>query len=400
MKKKIRYKEKSLEAYQQDAQKYLMGAHQNGVDAGMAKEGQRAKIVDRKHAVYTDYCLARGSLILGHANRNVVLGIKKVAEKGIAFDTITSEEIHLAKLVAQNIPAIEKVCFFASRTQALKAAIETARMTTQKKKAATFDLCQYAQDKDVAALVAPFNDAQALENLVQEHKKTLACIVVEAVTAQAGVISAETAFLETLTHLAQKHNFLIILDEQTTGLRGSIEGAQKDFALVPDLICLSGIIGGGFPLALIGASARVKNAFSDNTDGGCTHRFLSPVMLRAGTATLKLLTEDFYQSLNRKAEDFSARINAYLKENAMEARVASYRSMMSVFFSKEPVTNKEMSSKALCPEKYARLRAHLLSDGIFFPYEQTDPFFFSLMHSHKELQELLTSLKNFFRVNQ
>lgn len=394
-----RYKNRSTESYYQDAQKFLAGSDRKMEDF-MVKSAKRSQVLDREHRSYTDYCLAQGSLIHGHANRNVILGIKKIAEHGVQFDSITSEEINFARHIVKQVPGMDKVYFFESYAQTLKAAIDVARRKTQKQAVLTFDLCRCAEVES-GAIVLPFNDTAFLEKQIEASNADIACIVIEFISAQYGIIPAQKLFLQSLERLSRRYQIPLILDERLTGFRNAPAEAQKEFFPHPDIICFSGIIGGGFPLGGLGLSASYGDRdFVRDLSFYPAMPYLSPVMLRAGLATLKQLSLEYYQRLNAKAFAFSEDLNAFFRDHGMKVRVSSYKSMMSLFFTDQDVVTRAHAEKAISPEKYAQLRDALFAEQILFPSAQTDPFFISLIHSRKELHKLLTSIKNFFRVSQ
>ncbi len=402
-----KYKAKNTEHYLRHARQFLAGYPDTEIPAHeprLVKQAHRARIVFRDNQVYTDYCLGQGSLILGHAHRNVVLGVKKIAERGLRFDALSIESINLAGQIARNLAGIDKVAFYPCYQQSLQAAVTAARAYTGKRKVITFELCSASGmlSQEAETLILPFNDVTALQATLKAQAQQIACVVLEAVTAAKGVIAARLEFLSALKELQKDQDIIVILDEHKTGFRTNPAGAAHDFNLNPEVICLSGIMGGGFPLSALGLRGSLSGCLPGNAAGPADFpetADLSPVMLRAGLSTLKVLDHTHYTSLNAKAQQWGDQMNAFFQEKDIKAHIAQYKSMLSLFFAKEAVCSDTSATRALDAEKYLSLRRYLLRRGILFPQVQQTPFFITLSHSRKETQELLTSLKNFFTVS-
>jgi glutamate-1-semialdehyde 2,1-aminomutase len=400
-----KYRSKSTQRYLTEARAYLASVSTHtGPDQTpvMIQRGRGVRIETRDRTGYTDYALAGGALILGHAHRNVVLGVKKIAERGILLDKTSSDAVHLARHLVRAIPSVDKVAFWPSRARSLEAAVRLARVHQKKSRVITFDLCGYAEEAgmDDAVDVLPYNDADRLWQTVHQHPGQIACIVCEAVTARQGVVPAEQGFIDALRQAQAEDRILIILDEAKTGFRSNPQGAQKDFGIRPDLTCLAGIVGGGFPLAAVGGREAVMASLplTGRAPDGVLSQDLSPLMMRAGISTLKMLDQAYYRSLNQKSEKWAHKVNTFFRDQKIDAHIARYHSMMSLYFTDAPVRSLAAAAAAVNPDRYARLRDHLLRNGIFFPPSQTDPFFVTLFHKSRDLQELLTSLQKFFTV--
>jgi len=364
--------------------------------------GRRTQVLDIENNAYTDYCLAGGRLILGHAHRNVVLGVKKNAEKGILIGRITSEEVMVAKHIVESVASIEKVKFFTSEKESLDAAVTLAQKHTKKQGVLIFDLAQYTPNhpsNDATIFTLPFNNTSSTEKFLSENKDKIACVLIDPISIKMGIIPSEIEFVKMLSVLCKKYNIVLICDETTTGFRCSKGCLQSDMNFMPDLTVLAGIIGGGFPLAVLGGRGDILQLTPQG--GGINHKekCLSPVIMRASLMTLRLLTENFYNTLNQRANKLAEDVNATLKKNNVAAYVSNYNSMMSIYFKKTKPKNSKEAVEAFSKEKYSLLRKYLLAAGILFPLTQKTPFYVTMMHSKKELHELLTSLKKFFMVD-
>lgn len=386
------------------------------------KYGLRSKLYDQDDNEYTDYCLSWGALIAGHAHRNVILGAKKTVERGTSFGATTKEEIEIAGLIVQYLPSIQKIRFVNSGTEATMSAIRLSRGFTGKSVLVKFDGCYHGHFDDlltkagsgVAALKEsssagipashientislPYNDTDALLATLNKHKDRIACVIIEPVAGNMGVIRAEQKFMDTLRDLTRKHNIVLIFDEIMTGFRNGTGCAQADYGIVPDLTCLGKIIGGGFPVGAYGGRKEIMDGlaplggvYQAGTFSG------NPVVMKAGSATLKLLNRDFYRGLNERCASFAKEMNRFFKDHNIEAGIAQYSSMMSLRFSAKPVYNYQDALAAQGHERYARLFHHLLERGIYWPPADLEAFFVSHVHAKRDLDDLAKALKEYF----
>lgn len=386
------------------------------------KYGRGAKLYDYDNNMYTDYCLSWGALILGHANHNAALAAKKTLEKGTSFGTTTREEIEIAKHIVAHVPSMDLVRFVNSGTEATMSAIRLARGWTKREMVVKFDGCYHGHFDDllttagsgVAQLQAssslgiplshiqntislPYNDTETLEETLTKHKDNTACVIIEPVAGNMGVIPAKKEFLQALRRLTRQYGIVLIFDEVMIGFRTSQGCVQSDFGIIPDITCLGKIIGAGFPVGAYGGRkdimrclAPLGGVYQAGTFSG------NPVVMRSGLAVLRLLTDNFYKKLNKKCEDLAASINDYFRENNINAHIAHYKSMMSIRFRREPVENYEDARAAAGGECYGKLFRHLLQAGIYFPPADLEAFFISGMHTKRDLDALSEALKNFW----
>ncbi|HQP10533.1 MAG TPA: glutamate-1-semialdehyde 2,1-aminomutase [Candidatus Omnitrophota bacterium] len=418
------------EEYFQKALQVLVGGVNSpvrsfaGVGGGpiVMKYGRGATLYDYDNNAYTDYCLSWGALILGHAHRNVVLSAKKTLEKGTSFGTTTREEIDLAKHICGLVPSIDRVRFVNSGTEATMSAVRLARGFTQKDIVVKFDGGYHGHFDDflaragsgVAQLQAsssqgippsymentislPYNDIDALKKTLSAKKDKIACVIIEPVAGNMGVIPGGLKFLQTLRDLTDEYGIVLIFDEVMTGFRAHPGGVQAELDIIPDMTCLGKIIGGGFPIGAYGGRkdimaclAPLGGVYQAGTFSG------NPVVMRAGLAGLRLLTKDFYRSLNKKCEDFAGDVNGFFKAEGIGAHLSHYGSMMSLRFRREPVLNYADAQAAAGGERYGRLFRHLLNAGIYWPPADLEAFFLSCMHTAKDLERLAGELKKFF----
>jgi len=372
---------------------------------------------------YTDYCLSWGALILGHAHRNIILSAKKTLEKGASFGTTTREEIDIAEHICQRVPSIELIRFVNSGTEATMSAIRLARGFTKREVLIKFDGCYHGHFDDLLTkagsgvaqlkessslgipkshidntLSLPYNDIKVLEETLVNHKNDIACVIIEPVAGNMGVIPPDLEFLKTLRDLTKKYNIVLIFDEVMSGFRTHTGCVQSEINILPDITCLGKIIGSGFPIGAYGGRgdimkclAPLGGVYQAGTFSG------NPVVMRAGLAGLRLLTEDFYKSLNQKCDTFANEVNRFFVEKEINAYLACYKSMMSIRFRKSPVHNYTDALDAAGKKLYSALFNHLLNTGIYWPPADLEAFFISCMHTKKDLNYLADQLKNFFK---
>lgn len=420
--------------YFEDARKFLVGGVNSPVRSFKAvggspivmKYARGAKLFDYDNNAFTDYCLSWGALILGHSNRNVVLQAKKTAEKGISFGAICREEIEIARHIINCVPSIELIRFVNSGTEATMSAIRLARGFTKRDKLVKFDGCYHGHFDDLLTkagsgvaelsessslgipqthikntISLPYNDVDILEKTLTKFKDEIACVIIEPVCGNMGVIPAKIEFLKSLRELTKKFGIVLIFDEIIMGFRSSSGCVQGDYGIYPDITCLGKIIGGGFPVGAYGGRkdimqclAPLGGVYQAGTFAG------NPVVMKAGLAALRLLTKEFYKSLNERAERFANNLNEYFIEQGINAHLSAYKSMMSVFFRKEKVLNYDDALAANSSKLYAGMFNHLLNAGIYFPPADLETFFISIMHTKADLVKLETEIKYFFKQNK
>jgi len=386
------------------------------------KYGRKATLYDSDNNAYTDYCLSWGALILGHAHRNVILGAKKTAERGTSFGTTTRHEVEIAKLISERVPSIDLIRFVNSGTEATMSAIRLARGFTKKDILIKFDGCYHGHFDDLLTkagsgvaqlnessslgipsshientISLPYNDVQPFVEALNMHEDNIACVILEPVAGNMGVIPAAQEFLRTIRELTKRHNIILIFDEIMTGFRTHRGCVQSDVNIIPDITCLGKIIGGGFPIGAYGGRkdimeslAPLGGVYQAGTFSG------NPVVMKAGLETLKLLTDDFYKMLNQRSDQFAQEINARFAEHGSNVYLAHYHSMMSLRFRRETVLDYKDAQDAAGGDVYKKLFHHLLEAGIYLPPADLEAFFISGMHAKKDLDHLAENLINFF----
>ena len=235
--------------------------------------GKGAKLKDVDGKYYTDYCLSWGALILGHAHPAVMMAVREGTRHAVSFGTTTKPEVDLAAKIVQCVPSIDKVRFVNSGTEATMSAIRLARGFTRRNLVIKFDGCYHGHSDDllttagsgVASLPAsssagipkahiqntlslPYNDVATLTSTIEKFHHDIACVILEPVAGNMGVVVPDIGFLKQLRSLTTKFGIVLIFDEVMTGFRTSLGCVQSDMGVIPDMTCLGKIIGGGFPM--------------------------------------------------------------------------------------------------------------------------------------------------------
>jgi len=411
--------ERSRELFQ-EARRYLPGGVDSPVRAFKAvggtppfiSRGQGSRIYDADGNEYIDYVCSWGPLILGHAHPQVLETLKRVAERGTSFGAPTELETTLAKMICSAIPSIEMIRFVNSGTEATMSALRLARAFTARDKIikfaggyhghadgllvksgsglATLSLPDspgvpknYAQN----TLVAPYNNAEAVEQIFQRYPDEIAAVIVEPVAANMGVVPPQPGFLESLRKVTRKFGALLIFDEVITGFRVTYGGAQNLFNIMPDLTCLGKVIGGGLSVGAYGGRREIMemmapagSVYQAGTLSG------NPLAMTAGIETLKILSQPgAYERLEYTAhflEEGIAKAASSLKPNLTVSRFAS---LLTLFFTEKPVLDYESVSQA-DTVLFGRFFQQLLANGIYWPPSQFEAAFVSLAHSDEDVQ--------------
>ncbi len=288
-----------------------------GGDAPMIVRAEGAYLIDADGNRYIDYVGSWGPMILGHAAPQVVAAIQRAAADGTSFGASTPSEADLAEMIVQAMPAIEKIRFVSSGTEACMSAIRLARGFTGRNFVIKFEGCYHGHadallvkaGSGVATfgipgsagvpaetaqhtLALPFNDVAAVEAAFALHANEIACVIVEPIVGNMGTVLPAPGYLAALREIKKRNGALLICDEEMTGCRVGFGGAQKIYGIVPDLTTLGKIIGGGLPVGAFGGRAEIMDmlaplgpVYQAGTLSG------NPLAMAAGMATLTALRE-------------------------------------------------------------------------------------------------------------
>ncbi len=409
------------------AKKYMPGGVSSPVRAFKAVGGnpivvekaKGSKIWDVEGKEYIDFLCSWGPLILGHSHPLVVEAIFQQAQKGLSYGLTNVHEITLSQMVCQLVPSIEKVRFVSSGTEATMSAIRLARAYTKRKYVVKFDGCYHGhydsllvsggsgvatfgvpgtagvpEELAKLTLVLPYNDHLAVKEAFNKYGEDIACVIVEPVAGNMGVVVPDLEFLRILRKETEKYGALLIFDEVITGFRVSLGGAQELFGINPDITCLGKILGGGMPLGAYGGREEIMDLVSPQ---GFVYQAgtLSgnPLSMVAGIKTIEMLTKEkpysYLELLTRKLIDG---ISELLKEKGIPHRINWIASMFTLFFTRDDVKDFQ-SAKASDVEMFGRFFRALLGQGILIPPSQFEAWFLSLAHTQEDIDMALERIK-------
>lgn len=378
------------------------------------ESGKGSKIYDIDGNEYIDYVLSWGPLILGHANEQVVEGIKKVAERGTSFGAPTLIENKLASLVKERVPSIEIIRMVSSGTEATMSAIRLARGYTGRNKIIKFEGCYHGHGDSllikagsgVATLGLPdspgvpegiaantitvaYNDLESIKYAFEKFGEDIAGIIVEPVAGNMGVVPPEEGFLQGLRDITTRYGALLIFDEVMTGFRVDYGCAQSYFGITPDLTCLGKVIGGGLPVGAYGGKAEIMNQIAPSGpiyQAGTLSG--NPLAMTAGYETLSQLTKETYADFIQKADKLEAGLYKHAKKYDIPLTVNRAGSMIGFFFTNEVVKDYE-SAKTSNLDYFATFYNSMLEQGVFLPPSQFEGLFLSTTLTDADIEKTL-----------
>jgi len=373
-----------------------------------------SRIVDVDGHSYIDYVGSWGPMILGHTHPDVLHAIKETANHGVSFGAPCELEIELAEMVIEMVPSIEVVRFVNSGTEATMSALRLARGFTGRDKilkfeggyhghadgllvkagsgAATFgvpDSGGVPDDYAKLTLTAPFNDLAAVQRIFAENKGEIACIIVEPIPGNTGVLDLfSTGFLQALRDLCTAEGTLLIFDEVMCGFRVAAGGAQQLFGITPDLTCLGKIIGGGLPVGAYGGRAEIMRKIAP--DGPVYQAGTlsgNPLAMSAGIATLKNLRNPrLYERLEQRSAALFDGLLAGCKEAGVPAAGNRFGSMFTIFFT-ELATVNSYADVCTCDTKFfGQFFNGMLDEGIYLAPSQFEAAFVSAAHTDEDIE--------------
>ncbi len=365
--------------------------------------GPRLTTVDGVELI--DFVASWGALILGHARTEIVSAIESAARKGTSFGVPTTAEVQLAELVSSLVPSIEVMRMVNSGTEATASAVRVARAATGKAGIVKFEGCYHGHadpflvkagsgaatfgEPDSPGVpsstvadthIARFNDVESVERAFSAGD--VACVIVEPVAGNMGVVPPEPDFLPGLRSVCDRNGALLILDEVMTGFRVARGGAQERYGVTPDLTCLGKIVAGGAPAALYGGRADLMRrvapdgpVYQAGTLAG------NPLATAAGIACLEYLIEtpQLYEDLETMGGRMEDALTAALDQNGISGCVQRVGGMLTLFFGPTRVRSWEDAATA-DRDAFARFFQSAYAGGVLLPPSQFEAMF--LMEDH------------------
>jgi len=421
--------------FYEEACRWMPGGVNSPVRSGRAvgmhpifvKEAAGCRLIDEDGNTYIDYVASWGPLIAGHSHPKVVEAVRDAVGKGTSYGIPTELEIKMARKVAEMVPSIEMVRMVNSGTEATMSAIRLARGYTERKKIVKFNGCYHghadsllvASGSGIATfgipgspgvpdeivrhtLSLPYNDLELLADAMKQVGEDVACIIVEPVAANMGVVMPKPEFLPGLRSLCDQYGSLLIFDEVITGFRLAPGGAQQRFGISPDLTCLGKIIGGGLPVGAYGGKREIMmrmspsgNVYQAGTLSG------NPLAMAAGLATLDLLSQEgVYASLEEKMDYFAKGLNEAARAARVDVQMAHLASVGCGFFTSEPVFDFASAQKS-STQAYSIFFQEMLKRGVYLAPSQFEAFFISMAHEKSDLDlTIQAAAEAFMRVKE
>ncbi|MDN3954385.1 glutamate-1-semialdehyde 2,1-aminomutase [Sporolactobacillus laevolacticus] len=384
--------------------------------------GKGSKVYDLDGNEYIDYVLSWGPLILGHSDEKVVEYVKQTAEKGLSFGSPHVLETKLAKLVIERVPSIEKVRMVNSGTEATMSAIRLARGYTGRDKILKFEgsyhgsadsllikagsgvatlglpdspgvPAQLAKD----TLTVPYNDAESVAEVFKQFGKDIACVIVEPVAGNMGVVPPIPGFLESLRTITNEYGSLLIFDEVMTGFRVAYHCAQGYFGVTPDLTTLGKVIGGGLPVGAYGGKREIMKqvapegpVYQAGTLSG------NPLAMAAGYMTLSQLKPEDYVAFREKADRLADGYRSAAAKYGIPLTVNQAGAMMGIFFTDQKVINYKRS-KSSNLDHFKKYFTAMIEQGISLPPSQFEGVFLSTKHSMDDIEKTIKAAEYAFR---
>ncbi|MSQ22892.1 MAG: glutamate-1-semialdehyde-2,1-aminomutase [Dehalococcoidia bacterium] len=383
------------------------------------QKGLGTRIWDVDGNQYIDYVGSWGPLILGHAYPDIVAAVQQAAALGTSFGAPTAGEVELARLIHEAVPSMEMVRLVSSGTEAAMSALRLARAYTGRSKVVKFAGCYHGHADGLLVqagsgaathgipdsagvpaayaretLVAQYNDVPSVERLFDEYASQIACVIVEPVAGNMGVVPPAQGFLAALKRITQENNAMLIFDEVITGFRVAYGGAQALYGVTPDITCLGKVIGGGLPVGAYGGRREIMEVvaplgpmYQAGTLSG------NPLAVAAGIAALKALQQpDTYKRLERIGALLANGLTEAAHEAKVPATVNRVGSMLTAFFCAGPIASYADVQRA-DTKAYGRFFHSMLERGIYLAPSQFEAAFVSLAHTEEDIQQTLTAAK-------
>lgn len=402
---------KSSEYFNQ-AKKYIPGGVNSpvrafgnvGMDPIVIDHAQGDKLYDVDGNEYIDYICSWGPMVFGHDQVEKMDQIVDSIKHGLTFGLTTKVEGDMAQFMVETYPSIDMVRMVNSGTEATMSALRLARGYTNRDKIVKFEGCYHGHSDSLLVksgsgtltfgnptslgvpskvvedtLVSRFNDVDMIEKIFQDHGDEIACVIVEPVAANMGLIPASQDFLQALRDLTKQYGALLIFDEVITGYRVALAGASEVYGIQPDLACFGKIIGGGMPVGAYGGKREIMELVSP-LGGVYQAGTLSgnPLAMALGLSNLKKLQAhpEVYDLLEDHAKKLEAGFKANIEKYKIKATVNRFKGLLSLFFTEGPVTSYDQV--ASCDvEAYAEYFRYMLEAGVMFGPSQYECIFVS-----------------------
>jgi len=375
------------------------------------QKGEGCHLFDVDNQKFIDFCCSWGPLILGHCHPAVVQRVQETVANGMSFGTPTPHDNLIGKLMLENHRFIEMVRFVSSGTEAVMSAIRLARGVTGRSKVIKFEGCYHGHVDSLMVkagsglvtfgistsagipesfaketIVVPLADPEALEAALREHAGDVACVIIEPIPANNGLLLQDLDFLQFLREKTREHNVLLIFDEVISGFRVGFEGAAGLYGIQPDILTFGKIIGGGMP---VGAYAASKEIMENVAPVGPVYQAgtlsANPVAMAAGFATLtELLKPGFYENLEAKTRRFTGRLQEFCDRRGYEVTFPSVGSIFWPTFTRQRIRRSDEIDGSRM-DFFKKMHLECLKRGVYFGPSGYEVGFVSAAHTDADL---------------
>lgn len=388
------------------------------------KKAKGSKLWDEDGNEYIDYICSWGPMILGHNFKNVIEGVREEIENGSSYGLPTKLEVELAELITKCCPSMDKVRLTTSGTEATMSAVRLARAYTGRNKILKFEGCYHGhsdallvksgsglltdgyQDSNGITegvlkdtLTVPFGDREKIKEVLE--KNNVACLIMEPVPANMGVISPDVEFLKFVREICTATSTVLIFDEVISGFRLSLGGAQEYFGITPDMTTLGKIIGGGYPVGAFGGKEEIMNlvapvgrVYHAGTLSG------NPISVRAGLETVSYLynnKETIYKELENKTKYITENLEKLAKKYNVPVCINRLGSLYTIFFTERNEVKNLEDALSSNTENFATYFNTMLDNGIVIPPSQFEAHFISLALTDEDIAKTLEVAEKAFK---
>ena len=367
---------------------------------------------------YIDLIGSWGPMILGHAHKEVIKEVQRVAQDSSSFGAPGPNEVLLAEEILKRVQAADMVRFVSSGTEAVMTAIRIARAKTGRNKIVKFAGCYHGHtdallvqagsgvatlglpnspgvtpNQTADTLVVEYNDQEALQKLFEEHGDDIACVITESAPANMGAVPPVNNFNKFIREITTKHGSLMLFDEVMTGFRVSDGGWWKKYEseITPDIFAFGKVIGGGFPLAAIAGTKETMSLLAPEGDvyqAGTLSG--NPVATIAGLTTLQHCDSSVYQHLDKTAEKIGNGISEVLTKAGIEHALQKAGNLFSIFFGVSEVKNYS-DAKNQDTEMFKQFFHAMLDQGVSLPPSAFEAWFVSAAHTDNDIEKIITA---------
>ena len=388
------------------------------------KKAKGSKLWDEDGNEYIDYICSWGPMILGHNFKNVIEGVREEIENGSSYGLPTKLEVELAELITKCCPSMDKVRLTTSGTEATMSAVRLARAYTGRNKILKFEGCYHGhsdallvksgsglltdgyQDSNGITegvlkdtLTVPFGDREKIKEILE--KNNVACLIMEPVPANMGVISPDVEFLKFVREICTATSTVLIFDEVISGFRLSLGGAQEYFGITPDMTTLGKIIGGGYPVGAFGGKEEIMNLIAPI--GRVYHAGTlsgNPISVRAGLETVGYLYENketIYKELENKTKYITKNLEKLAKKYNVPVCINRLGSLYTIFFTEKSQVKNLEDALTSNTENFAIYFNTMLDNGIVIPPSQFEAHFISLALTDEDIAKTLEVAEEAFK---